>query len=354
MTDERKKEFSGRAILRWALAGIALYIGAGWLGHKFFGQSIEEHLRNIILFVGGGIGLAIAARRAQAADEQAGAAQKQAEQQSRQVENVSRQIEISEQGQITERFTRAIEQLGSDKLFLRVGAIAALERIGRDSKDDVLTVLNLLSGFVRENSPVKAPSNEQPNPPPLDILECVYALSRLARQYDSFLKNKDFRVDLSKTELPYMESPEGACFAHFDFSNSNLPHGRFFNIKCNGVWFEKTNLANANFKMGTLSRANFSFANLAGTTFASVDLSCARFREANLTKVRFSDSTLDFASFREADMTGVNLLSSWCNKTWFTQAKNITTKMLSDIRFHERTPPENIPEGIELPNPIDA
>lgn len=350
MTDERKKEFSGRAILRWALAGIALYIGAGWLGHKFFGQSIEEHLRNIILFVGGGIGLAIAARRAQAADEQAGAAQKQAEQQSRQVENVSRQIEISEQGQITERFTRAIEQLGSDKLFLRVGAIAALERIGRDSKDDVLTVLNLLSGFVRENSPVKAPSNEQPNPPPLDILECVYALSRLARQYDSFLGKKPLRIDLSRAQLTYMEPPVNTYFTHFDFINSNLAHGRFLDIECSETRFIEANLTDACFGGGKFLCADFSSANLAGANFADADLSRADFIEANLTKVCFYYSRLDFASFCKADMAEANLSFSYYNKTSFAQAKNLTEEMFRAIWHCKETPPVNLPDGIKLPD----
>jgi hypothetical protein len=39
-----------------------------------------------------------------------------------------RTIELTEQGQVTERYTKAIEQLGSDKLDVRIGGIYALER----------------------------------------------------------------------------------------------------------------------------------------------------------------------------------------------------------------------------------
>ena len=39
--------------------------------------------------------------------------------------------ELTEQGQVTDRFTKAIEQLGSDKLDVRIGGIYALERIAR-------------------------------------------------------------------------------------------------------------------------------------------------------------------------------------------------------------------------------
>jgi len=44
-----------------------------------------------------------------------------------------RTFELTEQGQVTDRYTKAIEQLGSDKLDVRIGGIYALERIARDS-----------------------------------------------------------------------------------------------------------------------------------------------------------------------------------------------------------------------------
>ena len=51
--------------------------------------------------------------------------------------NLSRRaFELTEQGQVTDRFTRAIEQLGSDKLDVRIGRIYALERVARDSVKD--------------------------------------------------------------------------------------------------------------------------------------------------------------------------------------------------------------------------
>jgi hypothetical protein len=40
---------------------------------------------------------------------------------------------LSREGQVTERYTKAIEQLGSDKLDVRIGGIYALERVARDS-----------------------------------------------------------------------------------------------------------------------------------------------------------------------------------------------------------------------------
>jgi hypothetical protein len=63
-----------------------------------------------------------------------------------------RTLELTEQGQVTERYTKAIEQLGSDKLDVRIGGIYALERVARDSARDHPTVMEVLTAFIREHS----------------------------------------------------------------------------------------------------------------------------------------------------------------------------------------------------------
>jgi uncharacterized protein YjbI with pentapeptide repeats len=75
-------------------------------------------------------------------------------------ENTQRTLELTEQGQITERFTRAIDQLGATdettgkpKLEIRLGGIYALDRIAWDSpKRDYSTVMEVLTAYVRENT----------------------------------------------------------------------------------------------------------------------------------------------------------------------------------------------------------
>jgi hypothetical protein len=58
-----------------------------------------------------------------------------------------------QRGQITDRFTKAIDQLGDpDKLHVRVGGIYALERIARDSPDDHQTIMEVLATFLRRGS----------------------------------------------------------------------------------------------------------------------------------------------------------------------------------------------------------
>ena len=68
----------------------------------------------------------------------------------------ARTLDLNRSGQVTERFTRAVDQLGQrepGKLDVRLGGIYALERVGRDSAADLPTVIEVLCAHVREYSP---------------------------------------------------------------------------------------------------------------------------------------------------------------------------------------------------------
>ena len=71
---------------------------------------------------------------------------------------------LSRESHVTDRYTKAIEQLGSNGLDVRLGAIYALERIMIDSPRDHPTIVEVLAAFVREHSrPFMEP---QPVPEP--------------------------------------------------------------------------------------------------------------------------------------------------------------------------------------------
>ena len=73
------------------------------------------------------------------------------------------QLHISREGQITERFTKAVDQLGSASVDVRIGGIYALERIARNSAADRNAVLYLIGAFIRTRAswPVGAPDGPQ-------------------------------------------------------------------------------------------------------------------------------------------------------------------------------------------------
>lgn len=67
-------------------------------------------------------------------------------------------------GQVTERFTKAVEQLGHKKRAVRLGAIYALERIAKDSARDRDTIVETLAAYIREHAPRK-PQAAEAKPP---------------------------------------------------------------------------------------------------------------------------------------------------------------------------------------------
>ncbi len=50
--------------------------------------------------------------------------------------SVHRTLEATHAGQIIQLYSRAIDQLGSEQLHVRIGGIYALERVARDSEKD--------------------------------------------------------------------------------------------------------------------------------------------------------------------------------------------------------------------------
>ena len=61
-------------------------------------------------------------------------------------------LKVAQEGQITERFTRAVNQLGSRKIEIRLGGIYALERISKESDKYYWIVMKILTAYVRTNS----------------------------------------------------------------------------------------------------------------------------------------------------------------------------------------------------------
>ncbi len=61
-------------------------------------------------------------------------------------------LNVAKEGQITERFTRAVDQLGNPAQEIRLGGVHALGRISKESKKDYSTIMTILADYVRINS----------------------------------------------------------------------------------------------------------------------------------------------------------------------------------------------------------
>ncbi|MFI6387134.1 pentapeptide repeat-containing protein [Nonomuraea sp. NPDC050540] len=73
----------------------------------------------------------------------------------------ARTVETAQQGQITDRYTKAFEQLGSDKIEVRLGGIHALRFLSVDSPRDREIVIDVLSAFVRSRDTCALPSGQK-------------------------------------------------------------------------------------------------------------------------------------------------------------------------------------------------
>jgi hypothetical protein len=79
----------------------------------------------------------------------------------RQVRASRDQLKLSEQGQVTDRYTRAVEQLGHEKAPVRLGALHSLERLAQNSPEYRQTVVDVFCAYLR--MPYIPPARNDPD-----------------------------------------------------------------------------------------------------------------------------------------------------------------------------------------------
>jgi hypothetical protein len=106
-----------------------------------------------------------------------------------------RALEVTEQGQVTDRYTKAVGQLGDESSPVRVGGVYALERIGYDSSRDRTTIIFVLGAFIRERS--RVPTRDEQ--PPEDVMAGIRVAGRLLPRSEVRLNLRG--ADLRNTDL---------------------------------------------------------------------------------------------------------------------------------------------------------
>ena len=135
----------------------------------------------------------------------------------------ARNFTLSREGQVTDRYTKAIEQLGSDKLDVRIGGIYALERVARDSAKDHPTIMEVLTAFIREHSrepwPVDSAGQQGEKKTRPDVQAAVTVAGRRDAKRD--ILPIDFAgANLARANLAARTSP--ADLAGADLTGANL------------------------------------------------------------------------------------------------------------------------------------
>lgn len=213
-------------------------------------------------------------------------------------------VVISQEVQITDRFSRAIEFLGATdqsggiQIETRLGGIYALERIARDSeKKDYWTIMELLCAYVRKH----AKSNEDSEGMPLnsDVQTILTVIGRLGKLKSSFGGIEERSINLSGTNL------RGANLSKANLEGANLNSTVLENADLSGANLRKASLRFAILKKANLNDANFNDADLTGA-----ELSGARLINASFKNTVLRTATLEDARLRNADFTGAQLVAA--------------------------------------------
>jgi uncharacterized protein YjbI with pentapeptide repeats len=275
-------------------------------------EYIVESLKVLGLFISGGaviVNVYFAGRRAEAMEETAKATNRNAEAANRNAEAANKNAEAANQKQITERFSKAIEQLGSDKPEVILGGIYTLERIARDSEPDQWTIMEVLTAFVRQNAFV-IKENESQSPEDqkkfLELRISIQAcLTVIGERKHPDLENK--YIDLTEVNI------SGLNLARFNLTGANL---------------FVANLKQADLTGAKLIGAKLIGADLIGANLTGADLRGADLRGANLFVANLKQADLTRANLTRANVTGAYLYligancfePDWITKVLLTEA----------------------------------
>jgi hypothetical protein len=233
----------------------------------------------------------------------------------------ARTYRLTEQGQITDRYTKAIEQLGGDKLDVRLGGIYALERIAHDSKRDQPTVVEVLGAFVRERT---NPARTE-KPTVADVL-------------NDFLTLVDDRPEKKPTP-----SEAGARVKPpVDIQAALTVLGRLR---------RRPGVSRGDLTGAHLNRAQLGGADLTGATLGGAHLTRAFLGGAHLTLAWLKGADLTLAWLKGADLTlawlkGADLTGAWLGGVDLTDALGLTQEQLDSAFGNART---KLPDRYERP-----
>ncbi|MCA8834408.1 MAG: pentapeptide repeat-containing protein [Proteobacteria bacterium] len=249
-----------------AFVGTITGIGALFAGYLAILRSEENKRQNDV-----------AEEQSKTAIQQSKIANAQSKAANAQSKAANRQADIAEQGLITDRINKAVENLGKSKndipvIEVRIGALYALERIAKDSERDHVQIVEIFCAYIRTNS-----SNDDKkiikNPLRDDIQEALTIIGRR----ETWSKGK------SRLEIERIQG------MRLNFFNCYLKEAELY--------------------FANLSHANFYKANLQDAWLNGVDLSRARLIDADITDADLTDAKTSGAHAQNGDFSGCKTLN---------------------------------------------
>ncbi|WP_309317373.1 pentapeptide repeat-containing protein [Streptomyces salinarius] len=220
-------------------------------------------------------------------------------------------LSLTKEGQITDRYTAAVENLGDDAPDVRLGGIYALQRIMQDSPRDHPSIANVLSTYIRTHASKPLKKGEAPA---ADVEAALNVLAYRDSDKDDYFDLRLPKVQLNGYELGLANVGGWAAdLSEADLTGSNLSHATLVEVN--------------------LSSAYMPGVNLSHSTLAQVNLSHASMHGADLRDVVMTESTLVGAVLEEADLRGADLRDNRIVGVKFGMA-DLRNADLRNVRLH--------------------
>jgi Pentapeptide repeats (8 copies) len=238
----------------------------------------------------------------------------------RQLQTGREQLQTAQQGQVTERFTRAVDQLGSNSEDVQLGGIYALQQISRNSDEERGAIHEILAAYVRN----QAPWTSRHDNGHVDV-DAIPRLRERAPGVQAAMLALGRRATLVGSPLGLM----GTNLQRLRLSDTDIPGG----ANLESVLFWRSSLINA-----SLGHANLRAAKLGWTDLRHSYLDETDFREADLRRADLRHASLKRADLRRADLRGADLRDT----------KNLETANLEGARAGAKAKDETKwPDGFE-------
>jgi Pentapeptide repeats (8 copies) len=205
----------------------------------------------------------------------------------------ARTYRLTREGHLTDRYTAAVEQLGSDKIEVRLGGLYALGRLMRDSPGDQPSIMDVVTAYIRQHAPPRSASGEDA---PLQD-------EKRPDDEDSF---HEFTEDLYLSLLQ-AGRPAADVQAALTVLAQRTPVATERSVELQGK-----DLAGAWLRGADLRRAEIDW----------VDLSGANLRNANLTGALLIGAKLTWAALDGADLTHAVLTQGALTEFQLAEARN--------------------------------
>jgi hypothetical protein len=233
----------------------------------------------------------------------------------------ARTLKSTQEGQITDRYSKAVEQLASPAVEVRLGGIYALQRLAVDSSRDRLTVRNVLAAFVRQHDFCVA------QPP---AKQCTAAVRDLYFTRTIMPMPTDIYAALT-TALSLTAA--GGDLA--DFSQTRFPRAYF----PERAQIRRANLSDADLVFAGFSGADLAFSNLSGSCLTYANLTGADLSNADL-----SGADLYFAQIGNANLTGADLRGADLRNVFGMTPDKIRAVAATDANTKFLARPERVEE----------